>query len=65
MLWDIYLDVNVRNVSDNVLVVVQNREGAHTFVVHQQQSFLERLVSTKHSVSQVACERDFQFFQVI
>jgi hypothetical protein len=39
------LDVDVRNVANNILVVVEHRQRSDALGVHEEQSFFERMIA--------------------
>lgn len=40
-----YSNIDVRNIADDIVVVVQDGQGSYTFSVHEEEGFLEGSVA--------------------
>jgi hypothetical protein len=46
-----YANINLRDISNNIVLIVENRKRADTFVVHKLKCFRKRLVAAIVPVS--------------
>ena len=47
--WKIYLNIDIRYVTNNVVLVVDNGQGGDAFIVHQYKGFLEGPIAAVES----------------